>query len=81
MLLLVLLILVGALPIAMGGSTMEWCPECVFPAGMAIGMMCVAILGLFVLVVPGMSSVLARRPLILRLPLFASSRDRPPRLA
>lgn len=79
--LLVLLIFVGALAIGMGGPTMEWCPECVFPGGTAVGMMCVAILGLFVLVVPGASSILARRAITFPPLLFASSRDRPPRFA
>jgi hypothetical protein len=78
---LVLLGLVVGLPLAMGMGDMAPCPSCTKGDAPVAVAMCLAIVSLFVLVVSSKSRVMASRPQVVRLLLFADPPERPPRAA
>jgi hypothetical protein len=76
---LVLLMIFSGIPLVMAMPAMERCPECQLAAGAVA--MCLAVLALFVLLVPTVAARLARRDRVLPLFLLRSGLDHPPRTA
>jgi hypothetical protein len=76
---LVLLMIFSSIPLAMAMPAMDACPECQMAAGAVA--MCLAVLALFVLLAPILTSRLARRDRALPLFLLPSGLDHPPRAA
>ncbi len=78
---LVVLVLVVGLPFAMGMPDMASCPRCTgVDTPLAIAM-CLAIVSLFVWVVPSRGTRIASRRALVRLLLFDDPPERPPRVA
>jgi hypothetical protein len=73
----VLLVILVGVPI-IGGMTMPDCPECHLSAGEAVGM-CLAVLALLSLVVPGVFMAHVQQERALRLLLLRAGVERPPR--